>query len=118
MQKAYDKMGTGRAELADAITEMQGQRDLMLEAKDLMVSMRDDIPGVFDNVEKEYVKSIQDKHEDIENTYQKTLNHGFKNMYICVAIFNIIGMILLLFYRDDRRRKEDEQIAHGQVRTE
>ncbi|MDO4472688.1 MAG: hypothetical protein Q4C17_05950 [Bacillota bacterium] len=48
-----------------------------------------------------------DDSEKIEAAYQRTLNHGFKNMFICVAAFNLIGLLLLLMYREDRR-KEDE----------
>ena len=48
-----------------------------------------------------------DDSEKIEAAYQRTLNHGFKNMFICVAAFNLIGLLLLLMYRE-ARRKEDE----------
>ena len=106
MYTAYEKMGVARAKLVDARKEVKEQKRLMVKARNLMRSMSDDIPGVFADVEKQYMKSIDDRHERIENVFQKKLNIGFKNMFICVAIFNAIGMLLLLFYRDDRRREE------------
>ncbi|NLD18959.1 MAG: MFS transporter [Clostridiales bacterium] len=103
MEKAYNDMGVGRTQLAGALEEAQGQKCLMAEAKDLMVSMRDDIPSVFAQTEANYMKSIDKNSEKIEGVYQKILNGGFKNMFICVAIFNIIGLLLLVAYKDDRR---------------
>ena len=79
----------------------------MVRAQQLMESMRDEIPDVFAQVEEEYMQAIDDDSEKIEAAYQRTLNHGFKNMFICVAAFNLIGLLLLLMYREDRG-KEDE----------
>ena len=49
-----------------------------------------------------------DDSEKIEAAYQMALNHGFKNMFICVAAFNLIGLLLLLMYREDRRKEGEE----------
>lgn len=67
--------------------------------------MKADIPKQFQEVEDEYLKAIDNDHEKLENTYQKTLNEGFKNMYICVTVFNVVGLLLLLLYRDERKNK-------------
>ena len=108
MWASYNKMGKAKSDMQDAIAEMEDQRDLMIQARELMQSMSDDIPEVFADVEEEYMESIDDNSDKIEAAFQKKLNEGFKNMYICVAIFNVIGLLLLLFYRDDRRRENEE----------
>lgn len=103
MKSAYTQMGSARAELMDAIEDAKAQRDQMIEAKGLMISMKKDVPQVFADTEAQYMKAIEDNHESIENTYQTVLNRGFRNMFICVAIFNIVGLILLLFYSENRK---------------
>ena len=105
MQSAYNKMGKARSEMSSAMADMQEQKDLMVRAQELMISMKADIPKQFQEVEDEYLKAIDNDHEKLENTYQKTLNEGFKNMYICVTVFNVVGLLLLLLYRDERKNK-------------
>ncbi len=110
MESAYNQMNSGKSELNSAISQAENQRDKMVRAQELMIDMKDDIPALFDQAESDYMKAIDADSDKIEGVYQKTLNKGFKNMFICVAVFNIIGFILLLFYKDDRnivRRKED-----------
>ena len=106
MKSAIAQMESAKKEMYDAINQMKSKQQLMIDARNIMISMRDEIPGLFDEVEDEYIKSIDKKSADIEGVYQKTLNRGFRNMFICVAVFNFIGLLLLLLYRD--RRKEEE----------
>lgn len=108
MQNAIKKMEAAKKEMYDAINQMKSKQELMIRAKALMISMRDDIPGLFEDVEAQYLKEIDRDHEKIEAAYQRTLNRGFRNMFICVAVFNLIGLILLIIYRDDRRKEEEE----------
>ncbi|MGN0702449.1 MAG: MFS transporter [Lentihominibacter sp.] len=108
MKNAYSSMGEARNKMAAALEEMKEQQGLMIRGRELLQSMRDDIPEVFAQVEEEYLQAIDDDSEKIEAAYQKTLNGGFRNMFICVAAFNLMGLILLLLYRDDRRKKEEE----------
>ena len=108
MKSAIADMEKAKKEMYDAINQMKSKQQLMIDARNLMISMRDDIPGLFEDVEAQYLKEIDRDHEKIEAAYQRTLNRGFRNMFICVAVFNLIGLILLMIYRDDRRKEEDE----------
>ncbi|MCQ2546236.1 MAG: MFS transporter [Clostridia bacterium] len=108
MQSAISQMEAAKKKMYDAIAEMMSKQEQMVRARELMVSMREDIPGLFDDVEKQYLKEIDRNSDKIEGVYQRTLNHGFRNMFICVAVFNLIGLLLLLIYRDDRRKEDDE----------
>lgn len=117
MQGAYQQMGSGRSGMVKGMSEMKSQRDLMKEAQTLMISLRDDIPNVFEQAKDDYLTEIDKNSEEIQGIYQKTLNNGFKNMFICVAVFNLLGLLLLLFYKDDRNRKP-EAAAVAKAETE
>ena len=113
MQSAVKEMTSGRKELSSAISKAENQKSLMVKAKDLMTSMKDDIPKVFEQAKTDYMKAIDANSENLEGVYQNTLNKGFKNMFICVAAFNILGFIMLLLYKSDKTmpgRKEDEAL--------
>lgn len=114
MESAVKEMEAAKKEMYDAINEMKSKQQLMIEAKNLMISMRDDIPGLFQDVEAKYLYEIDKRSGDIEAVYQATLNRGFKNMFICVAVFNLIGLFLLMIYRDDRRKNQDESYGENQ----
>lgn len=56
-----------------------------------MKEVRDAIPGMFDEAEANYLAAIDEETDTIQATYQQTLNAGFKDMAVFVAICAIIG---------------------------
>lgn len=117
MQSALAEMRSGRLSMLDAIATMQDQLALMQRAQVLMTEMHDGIPGVFQSVETEYLTRIEDNGEQIENVYQSTLNSGYRNMYICTGIFNVLGLILLFFYKDDKNMFKKNEEAGDEADT-
>ncbi|MDO4833963.1 MAG: MFS transporter [Bacillota bacterium] len=108
MKAAISEMESAKREMYDAINQMKLKQELMIRARELMISMRDDIPVMFDDIEREYLEEIDSSSDDIESAYQRTLNRGFRNMFICVTVFNLIGLLLLLLYKNDRRKEGEE----------
>lgn len=104
MESAYSQMGTAESEMSKALGEVQSQAKLMARARELMVSMKEDIPNVFKDVEEQYLAEIDKNSDKIEGVYQSTLNGGFKSMFICVMIFNLLGLVLMMFYRDEKKK--------------
>lgn len=51
-----------------------------------------------------YLSSIDDAAPEIEAVFQKDLNIGYRNMFFCVTGFNVLGFLLLLLYRENRRK--------------
>jgi EmrB/QacA subfamily drug resistance transporter len=97
MTNAKDQMGIG-------LVQAQEQRVLLVRATTLMETIRDKIPGVFEQSQQQYQSDIKAEAPAIEKVFQTTINDGFANLYICVMVFNIIGFAILLFYKDPIRR--------------
>jgi len=104
MESALNEMSSGKTELISAIAQTQEQKSLMERARELMQEIKDAIPGIFRESKENYLTAVDGESEAIEQVYQDTLNSGFRNMYICVTAFNVIGLILLAFYKDGKKK--------------
>lgn len=64
-----------------------------------MTVLKDAIPGAFDTAKQNYLAEVDQRSTVIESEFQKTLNSGFKQVYLTVTISSLIGLIFLCFYR-------------------
>jgi EmrB/QacA subfamily drug resistance transporter len=106
MGQAVAAMSQARIQLDSGLADAEHQKALMLEAKALMETIRDKIPGVFDQMEADYLVAIDQEGPAIEKVFQSTLNDGFADLFLCVMIFNAIGVLVLLFYREPKNKVE------------
>ncbi|WP_419725339.1 MFS transporter [Terrisporobacter petrolearius] len=83
-----------------ALTSMEETLSSMKSLEDKMIILKKSIPNAFDEGEKSYLKQIDNRSDQIENTFQKILNIGFKNVYLTTGIASILGLLLLLFYKN------------------
>lgn len=88
-------MANGRSELVRAHKDPQAAYDDLSETIAQMKEVRDTIPGMFDEAEANYLAAIDEEADTIQATYQQTLNTGFKDMAVFVAICAIIGVLPL-----------------------
>ena len=58
-----------------------------------------EIPLAFGKSRDSYLAAIEAKRPEIEKVFQTTLNVGFSQMYITVAVASVLGALLLAFYR-------------------
>ena len=100
MQAARNEMANGRSELVSAHKDLQTAYADLNETISQMKEVRDAIPGMFDEAEANYLAAIDAEADTIQATYQQTLNAGFKDMAVFVAICAIIGALLLIPYRE------------------
>lgn len=100
MQTAQNEMASGRSELVSAHKDLQTAYNDLDETISQMKEVRDAIPGMFDEAEANYLAAIDEEADTIQTTYQQTLNKGFKDMAVFVAICAIIGCLLLIPYRE------------------
>ncbi|UWG99153.1 MFS transporter [Dehalobacter sp. DCM] len=79
-----------------AVTAMQ-------DTADKMIVLRDAIPGAFDTAEENYLTQIEERRSVIEGVFQQTLNGGFKQVFMVVAVASILAMLGLVFYRRETK---------------
>ncbi|WP_434798624.1 MFS transporter [Terrisporobacter vanillatitrophus] len=83
-----------------ALTSMRKTLSSMKSLEDKMIILKNAIPSAFDDGERSYLKEIDNRSDQIENTFQKILNRGFKYVYLTTGIASILGLLLLLFYKN------------------
>lgn len=98
------KLINQRAEMGTAISGIQEGRSEAADTLQKMQTLKAAIPGAFNKAEENYLKEIDKRSEKIENTYQRTLNVGFRQIFLMTAITSAVGLLLLALYR----RKKDE----------
>jgi EmrB/QacA subfamily drug resistance transporter len=94
-------------DMLDALTRMS---DRMTDAQTRLNALKDAIPGYFAQAESDYIAVVQSKQTEIEDTFQRTVNHGFTGMYYAVVILCAAACIALVFYRHPKRTALPEQV--------
>lgn len=100
MKVQANNMKSQLSSINTALTSMRETLSSMKSLEDKMIILKNSVPNAFDEGEKSYLKEIDNRSDQIENTFQKTLNIGFKNVYLTTGIASIVGLLLLLFYKN------------------
>lgn len=106
MVKAQEGIGEGM----DAIKSAQAEMDTTLYR---MGVLKDAVPTAFDEAESNYLTAIDERSDQIETVFQETLNEGFAQMFMLVAVCSGIGLIVLFFYRDDEKKNRVKGGGHS-----
>lgn len=93
MAKAIDSIKAAQKDINDTISKMN--------------ILKDAVPGAFEAAKVNYLQEIDKISGKIETEFQKTLNTGFKQVYLTVEIASLLALLILAFYRN--RKEEDEQ---------
>lgn len=96
--------GSG-AGMASAVKSMEDTVSQIDTTAGQMKTLKKAVPGAFKTAKTNYLKEIDKNHTKIESVFQKTLNGGFKNVYLTAGIGAIAALIFLIFYS---RKKEEE----------
>ncbi len=92
--------------MVGTIQGMKMAQSQMKDAQNKMTVLKDAIPGAFKTAKDNYLSEIDKSKGIIEGEFQKTLNGGFKQVYLTVAISSVIALIILLFYKRQRLQME------------
>ncbi|WP_368294494.1 MFS transporter [Dehalobacter sp. TBBPA1] len=86
----------------DALTSVESMPQSNVSFQNTITKMtvlKDAVPGAFNTAKQNYLAEIDQRSTAIESEFQKTLNSGFKQVYLTVTISSLIGLIFLCFYR-------------------
>ncbi|HEY5576659.1 MAG TPA: hypothetical protein VIK34_08085 [Clostridiaceae bacterium] len=91
--------------MKDSLSKMGEQKAALIEAQNKTKEIQAEVPKAFEKSKSEYIAKIDSMNTQIQDTFQTVLNVGFRQMFFTVFIANLIGFILLLFYKE---RKSQE----------
>ena len=69
-------------------------------------AVRDAVPEAFAEATDNYLASVKAMSDEIEDMYQATVNTGYRNMYIFVAVVNVLGLALLSLYKEKKKGEQ------------
>lgn len=104
MQEGLDNMDAQLSRVpAPAAAAMASQRDELQTVVSQMEEARDAVPAMLDEAKENYLTDVDNDAAEIREAYQQTMNSGFKGMSLFVAACSIVGLVLLVPYKDKKR---------------
>jgi hypothetical protein len=94
-----------KAALQGAVKGMKAQKALMADTVVKMEDLKKAVPQAFEQSQKDYLKKIDLLKPELEKSFQNSLSTGFQQMYITVAVFCVLSILLLLFYREPEKSR-------------
>ena len=85
---------------------MQQPISEMKELSGELAEVRDAVPSVLETAGENYAAAVRDMAPEIEDMFQSTVNTGYRNMYIFQAVSNTLGLLILAFYKEPRKKKQ------------
>jgi hypothetical protein len=111
MDKSLSGMKSGSAGMAGASAGIAAGRASLGEVIATTKALDAEIPLAFGKSRDSYIAAIEAKRPEIEKAFQTTLNVGFSQMYITVAVASVLGAVLLAFYRKRGKTRSAEESA-------
>ena len=97
--------------MSDLHELLSGMSAKMTDAQGRLATLRDNIPVYFDTALETYTGQVKDKQAEIEDTFQRTINHGFTDMYYAVAALCAAACIALAFYHHKKKPSDPGQAS-------
>ena len=72
-------------------------------------ALLDDVRAMLDEAKENYLTEVDTDAAEIQEAYQQTMNSGFKGMSLFVAACSIVGLVLLVPYKDKKRLAQSEK---------
>jgi hypothetical protein len=89
-----------------ALTATRAQlKDLLTK----MTAMKAGVPDALATAEAGYLAEIDARKGYLEIAFQKSLNVGFKHVYLTVVIASVLALLLMAFYRKNRSADKNEK---------
>lgn len=94
---------TASPEVPDQVT--QGVSTMVTQ----MTALKNALPDAVNQGFQNYLGEVKAMAAQIQNIYQKTMETGFKQVYMTTAIASAFALVVLLFYKDKHERVKKEK---------
>ena len=74
-----------------------------------MTALKNALPDAVNQGFQNYLGKVKAMGAQIQNIYQKTMETGFKQVYMTTAIASAFALVVLLFYKDKHERVKKEK---------
>ena len=74
-----------------------------------MTALKNALPDAVNQGFQNYLGKVKAMGAQIQNIYQKTIETGFKQVYMTTAIASAFALVVLLFYKDKHERVKKEK---------
>ena len=101
-----------------AYAAMQSAYEQLETLDEDMQALYDSIPQSFQTAKEDYLQIIDDNAGKIQDLFHTELNQGFKEMFMLVAACAFVGLVVLMFYRDDLREERKKRGREQAARSE
>lgn len=110
MNASIKTMESSRVEMKTAMVKMSVTASELADLHDKLGALRDAVPGAFEEGKQNYLISIDERKDTIEAVFQNTLNKGFEDIYLLVAVSSAVAILLLLGYsgRKEKQRMDSQ----------
>ena len=88
-----------RQTMVTALAKMSTEKESLVSALNKTKELKTAVPNAFEQSKREYLSSIDASSGKIQQVFQSVLNVGFKQMFLTVFLANLLGLVVLLFYR-------------------
>jgi EmrB/QacA subfamily drug resistance transporter len=102
LKQKIEESSKSAEDMSAAIYGMGATITQMNDLKMKMTELNNAIPSAFETAKTNYINEIGNKKEELQETFQNTLNQGFRSVYLTSAIAAVIALIFLLFYRPEK----------------
>lgn len=109
-QATSEKLSKSKKSQGEMLTGLNAMKTAKAEMSDItgkMAALKEAVPSAFDTAKENYLTEIDNRKTMLEEEFRKTLNGGFKQVYLTVTISSLLALIILAFYR--RKRITDEE---------
>ncbi len=128
IQEGIDGVADAMEQLGDALAAMpsaspayaamQSAYEQLETLDDDMRALYDSIPQSFQTAKDDYLQVIDENAGEIQDLFHTELNQGFKEMFVLVAACAFVGLVVLMFYRDDLREERKKRGREQAARSE
>jgi EmrB/QacA subfamily drug resistance transporter len=98
-----------QTQMKEGLDGMNAALAEMTDTTDKMTALRDAIPGAFETAKENYQAEIENRRLPVEAEFQKTMNTGYKQLYLTVTISSAAALVILAFYR----KKKDAPVSES-----